>query len=241
MKPAPDLVLRPLLAPLLLAQGLWVRTRAMRLPEPAGPRSGGPEGDGGNGSGLRLLILGDSSAAGVGAGSQGAALGAQLADELSGDGPLCWHLEAATGATTRDTLLALPRLPQRQFDLALLVHGVNDTTRFVSPSQFRSRQNALIEALRSRHSVRRFILSGVPPMQQFPLLPQPLRWVLGCHAGRLDRELAELAKGRPDIAHLALDLPYEPHLVAADGYHPSEAAYSLWVAQLARLIRDQPG
>lgn len=231
--PAPDQIARLPLAPLLLSQGLWVRWRALQLPEPPGPRSGG------TGDGLRLLILGDSSAAGVGAETQSTALSGQLNATLTRDGPVTWHLEAETGATTRDSLAKLNSLPNTRFDIALLVHGVNDTTRFTSPRRFHARQTALIDALQSAHGVQHFVLSGVPPMQHFPLLPQPLRWVLGCHATRLDHVLANLAATRTDCIHLSLDLPYEPRFVARDGYHPSEEAYAEWAAGLAEIIRDQ--
>ena len=51
------------LGPLLLWQGRAVRARALKLPEAAGPREG-REGQGA--PALRLLVVGDSSAAGVG-------------------------------------------------------------------------------------------------------------------------------------------------------------------------------
>ena len=54
------------LAPLLLVQGRWVRRRTPLLPEPPGPRAGVI----GQGPVLRLLIVGDSSAAGVGVAHQ---------------------------------------------------------------------------------------------------------------------------------------------------------------------------
>ena len=66
------------LFPLFALQALWVVARAERLPEPPGPRSG----VGGDGPDLRLLILGDSSAAGVGAERQEDALSGQLAARL---------------------------------------------------------------------------------------------------------------------------------------------------------------
>ena len=231
---AADQIARLPLAPLLAAQGLWVRWRSLNLPEPPGLRSGG------SGEGLQLLIFGDSSAAGVGAESQAAALSGRLEAKLSENGPLTWHLEAETGATTRDSLGKLSRLPNRQFDIALLIHGVNDTTRFTSARTFHARQTALIEALKSTHDIQHFILSGLPPMQHFPLLPQPLRWVLGCHAARLDHVLADIAATRTDCTHLALDLPYAPEYVAKDGYHPSEAAYALWAEMLAQVLHAQP-
>lgn len=51
------------LAPVLLHQGRTVRRTALWLPEPAGPRQGVA---GGGEPRLRLLVVGDSSAAGVG-------------------------------------------------------------------------------------------------------------------------------------------------------------------------------
>ena len=226
---AADQILRLLLAPLLLAEGLWVRLKSLKLPEPEGPRAGGN-------SGPRLLILGDSSAAGVGASHQSKALSGQLAQAAA---PLTWHLQAQTGATTKTSLAKLDTLPDTPFDTALLVHGVNDTTRFTSPKTFRARQRTLIKKLRQRHGIRHIILSGLPPMHHFPLLPQPLRWVLGCHAERLDAVLADIAAHDPDITHLALDLPYEPRFVARDGFHPSEAAYTVWADLLADTLKAQ--
>ena len=59
---AMGLTLNAPLAPLLWAQGVHTRRKTVVLPEPPGPRSGRT----GSGSMLRLLIAGDSAAAGVG-------------------------------------------------------------------------------------------------------------------------------------------------------------------------------
>lgn len=239
MVPAADQFLRFVFAPVLLVQGMWVRWKSLKLPEPPGARSGGV---GGTSGGLRLLIVGDSSAAGVGADTQASALSGQLCRALLAHGPVTWHLEAQTGATTKTSLakLAKPdRVPEAQFDIALLVHGVNDTTSFTSQARFKARQKALMTQLGARHGISQFVLSGVPPMRHFPLLPQPLRWFLGCHAERLDAVLAALAQERRDCTHVALDLPYEPRFVARDGFHPSEQAYAIWAAMVADTIKGR--
>lgn len=57
-----DLIARALLMPVLLGQALYVRFRVAKLAEPVGVRRGVV----GDGPQLRLLILGDSSALGVG-------------------------------------------------------------------------------------------------------------------------------------------------------------------------------
>ena len=58
------------LGPVLLWQGQYVRRRTPRLPEASGARVGVT----GTGKDLRLLVLGDSSAAGVGVETQSDAL-----------------------------------------------------------------------------------------------------------------------------------------------------------------------
>ncbi|ETX12905.1 hypothetical protein OCH239_15315 [Roseivivax halodurans JCM 10272] len=73
----PSIWLLALLAPILAVQGRIVRRGAVRLREPDGPRAGRT----GAGPSLRLLIAGDSSAAGVGADTQAEALSGRLVGE----------------------------------------------------------------------------------------------------------------------------------------------------------------
>jgi len=221
------------LSPLLAAQAAFVIARAERLPEPEGPR----RGEAGQGPALRLLILGDSSAAGVGARHQSVALSGQLEARLAENSTLTWQLEARTGATTASALEVARALPGARFDVALVALGVNDATRFVSARRFAEARRALHEVLHARFGIRRIVSSGLPPMGQFPLLPQPLRGVLGARAAALDAMLAELCAEDAALAHVPLDLPFEPHLMASDGFHPSQAAYALWAGMLAPHLR----
>ncbi|RFP88803.1 SGNH/GDSL hydrolase family protein [Rhodobacteraceae bacterium 63075] len=221
------------LSPLLAAQAAFVIARAERLPEPEGPRTG----EAGQGPALRLLILGDSSAAGVGARHQSVALSGRLAARLAESFALTWQLEARTGATSASALATARALPGARFDVALVALGVNDVTRFVSARRFRETRRALHEVLRARFGVGRIVSSGLPPMGQFPLLPRPLRSMLGQKAVALDAALAELCAEDAALTHVPLDLPFEPHLMASDGFHPSEAAYAHWADMLAPHLR----
>lgn len=221
------------LSPLLAAQAAFVIARAERLPEPEGPRAG----EAGQGPALRLLILGDSSAAGVGALHQSRALSGQLETRLAESCALTWRLEARTGATSASALATARALPERRFDVALVALGVNDVTRFVGARRFTDMRHALHEVLRRRFGVRRIVSSGLPPMGQFPLLPHPLRGVLGQKAAALDAALARLCAEDDALTYVPLDLPFEAHLMAGDGFHPSEAAYALWAGMLAPHLR----
>lgn len=228
-----DTLLKATLFPVLIAQALRVRRRAQLLPEPPGPRAGvagtGPE--------LRLLILGDSSAAGVGATHQDAALSGRLVAELARTHRVRWRLEAVTGATTGSTLGRLDGLAREGFDVVMVVLGVNDVTSQVPLARLRARRRALYARLRSGFGAGRIIAAGIPPMRDFALLPPPLRDVLGLQATRFDAALAQDAEA-DGVEYMRFALPLEPHLMAGDGFHPSAEAYRIWAGLAAERIRQ---
>lgn len=227
-----DTLAKLTLAPWLMAQGRAVRRRALALPEPLGPR----QGQGGTGPALSLLIAGDSSAAGVGASHQRTALSGQLARELGQRFHLDWQLEARTGASSASTLAHLKSIPERHFDTALLILGVNDVTGNVSLSRWMQTQRELHDLLRTRFGALQILRTALPPMGRFPLLPQPLRWTLGQTANRFDRALARLCAEATDTLHIPFDLPHRSVFSAKDGFHPSEKAYELWASLIAARI-----
>ncbi|MGZ5249520.1 MAG: hypothetical protein ACXWIQ_04605, partial [Caldimonas sp.] len=67
VRPTLALAFKLALAPLLVVQAVRTRRRAPVLPEAAGPRDGRTAGDG---VAIRVLVAGDSSAAGVGVAHQ---------------------------------------------------------------------------------------------------------------------------------------------------------------------------
>ena len=227
------------LAPELLWQGRRVRRDTPKLPEAAGPREGLAGADR-IGRPLRLLIVGDSSAAGVGAAVQDEALSGRLVGRLDEAlrRPLAWRLVARTGATTRDALALLEAAPEGVFDVAVVALGVNDVTALRPASRWLGDVERLHRRLHARHRVRRVLWSGLPPMHRFPALPQPLRGVMGLHARGLDAALARWCAVRPAGAppratHVPLPPMTDASLVASDGFHPGPGAYAVWADALA--------
>ena len=219
------------LAPILLAQGLYVRRSTARLPEPQGDRSGVL----GSGPTLRLLMVGDSSAAGVGASTQREALAGQTVRNVGKSHRVRWRLIAHTGATTSSTLAELRRQPPQIFDVAITALGVNDVTSGRPLTVWKQQQRALVAELRERFEARDILLSGLPPVSCFPALPQPLRWYLGRRAERFDRALRGLAE-EEGCRFVAIDFTSDVGLMAADGFHPGPSIYAEWGARLARRV-----
>ncbi|APE45284.1 hypothetical protein BOO69_04280 [Sulfitobacter alexandrii] len=232
-----DLAARLALSPVLVAQAVAVRRRALRLPEADGPRHGTL----GSGQPLRLRIIGDSSAAGVGVASQDDALAGQLAAMLADDFRIRWTLDAVTGATTRSTLRRLATRDPEPADVVVTALGVNDVTRQLPARLWLRRQRALLDRVAVLHAPRLIYVSGIPPLEHFPLLPDPLRWTLARHGRRLETALARDLTGRAGIVHVPYDTPAEPGLMAADGFHPSARLYTLWARELrGRILSDWP-
>jgi lysophospholipase L1-like esterase len=200
----------------------------------------------GEGPELRLLLLGDSAAAGVGASTQGEALSGQLAARLGRSVRVTWRLLAKTGATAAQALHWLQEEPANPFDAALTSLGVNDVTSGRALGAWLRDQARLEGLLREKFSVRVLLLSGLPPVRRFPALPQPLRWWLGRRAERFDEALEAWASGRPDCEYLPLrtgggaEVPGE-HMMASDGFHPGPAIYALWAQAAALRIQARLG
>ena len=226
------LVATILLGPLLLLQGRHVRRVTPVLPEPPGPR----EGRQGAGLPLRLLILGDSAAAGVGAPEQADALSGQLCARLGRCFELDWKLVAQTGATTPDTLQTLASMPAERFDVVVTSLGVNDVTSGRSPKRWIAEQARLVAVLRRDFGAPRILMSALPPMHLFPALPQPLRAYLGAQARRYNVALQAFAAATEGCTWVSLDLSADPAHMAQDGFHPGPSVYAAWAARLAALI-----
>jgi len=191
----------------------------------------------GSGPQLKLLILGDSAAAGVGAKTQTEALSGALVTALQATFEVRWKLVATTGHTTADALIELAGLPIEPFDVVITSLGVNDVTSQHTVKQWRRQQIDLIAALQSRFDAGQIYLSGLPPMHRFPALPQPLRWYIGSRAKQFDRELEQLVLQVSNCEFVALSFSgLGTDAMADDGFHPGPAIYRQWADELARRI-----
>lgn len=230
--PPLDIVARIALLPVLVWQGLRVRRRALVLPEASGPRTG----TSGQGQALRLLILGDSSAAGVGVDDQSQALLGQTVKHLEPHFEVSWRLLAKTGATSKSALTKLKTEPRVQYDVAVLALGVNDAVRLLPLRVWRQQQAELRRVLRSEFAVQRLIVTAVPPIAEFPALPKVLQWILGAHAARMDMRLEQDLLSEPSATYLTFDLPFTTEFMARDGYHPNARFNALWGQVAAQHI-----
>ena len=218
-----SLAVKALLIPVLIAQAVVTRRRLPRLPEAEGERHGVV----GQGPRLRLLITGDSSAAGVGVVSQREALAGQLPERLA---PLCgaqvhWRLLARSGLNTAQTLDLLRREATELYDVAVVVTGVNDVVDQVPSHHAVSARETIANHLRNALGVHHVVFAPLPPIHQMPGLPQPLRWVSGSDARRHNVALKRWAATRSDVSSVDMHMTLNRGVMAADGFHPGAPVY----------------
>lgn len=205
---------------------------ASRLREPEGPR----RGVAGVGPDLRLLVVGDSSAAGVGASTQDEALLGQTVARLAERFRVMFRLEARHGSTLVRTLGHLRRQEPEPFDVAVVVVGVNDITAGRDLSAWLETYRELVDELRERFSVQRIVVSDLPPVDRFPAIPNPLRWYFARTGRRYYRALRAWAEREPDLVIIDFETaPGDPlhgvdvaDVMASDGFHPGPRIYDEW-------------
>ncbi|SHI62850.1 SGNH/GDSL hydrolase family protein [Wenxinia saemankumensis] len=228
-----DIPARLVLAPVLALQALRLRAAAQVLPEARGQRSG----TAGMGPRLRVLIVGDSSAAGVGAATQAEALAGRIVADLSRDHRVEWRLIARSGATALSMLEMLRADAGGRFDVAVVTLGVNDAKNGVPWALYLARMRRIVALLSGRYGAGRIYVSGLPPVGLFPVLPQPLRWILGSQVARFDRLLAYAARRIPGMVHVPPDFTLDVTDLAIDGFHAGPRLYRRWGRCLARAVR----
>lgn len=202
------------------------------LPEAAGTRSGREAGSDQQPP-LRLLVVGESTAAGVGVEDQCDGLPRQLAVVLSRrcDRSVDWQVRARTGATSAAAGELLAGAAGVH-DVVVVVLGVNDALRLRSRSAWRDGITRVLDVVEPHLAPDgQVLLAGVPDLGAFPALPRPLRTVLGWHAGALDGELRRLAARRPGAVHAPAPA-LSNDMFATDGFHPNAHAYARWAQHL---------
>ncbi|NUU02135.1 SGNH/GDSL hydrolase family protein [Herbaspirillum robiniae] len=232
-----------LLGPLLLAQGKWLRKTALRLPEAAGPRLGVEHPPGAAAAApaeaLRLLVVGDSSAAGVGVEHQEQALALPLARHLAARSgrAVAWQLVAQSGVNSLEALDLLARHEIGPAAVLVVALGTNDVTSQMPPRQYVANLRLLAERLMARAGVAHIVFTGLPPLHTLPAAPQPLRWYLGRYARKLDSALRAWIAQDPTLRYCSLQWAL-PHEMAIDKFHPGHGQYAQWARMAAEIIES---
>lgn len=184
---------------------------------------------------VSLLVVGDSTAVGTGASAPGRSVPGLLAAAL----PRLRVVNLASdGAKYADFARQLERA-QGRFDYVLVLGGGNDVIRLTAPE--RLRQDVRRTAQLARERGDRVVLMPPGNVGNAPFFFPPLSWWMDRRSRVLHQAVREAAQASGatyvDLYQDAYSDPFaqRPRLMhAADGLHPSDAGYRLWMEELAR-------
>lgn len=227
------------LLPFLYWQGRRTRKKVGRLPDAAGETIGH---FGMAAETLNLLVVGESTVAGVGAAHHGEALAGQLAKFLSLETgkTVRWQAVGESGITARETLQRLvPTLPEpEKLDLIVVGLGGNDTFKVNSPNRWRTDMKKLIETLQTKYPNAKILLANTPMIRDFPVLPQPLKFVLWRVSRLHHQTLKKLTREMKNVFYFDKAEPVGAEFFA-DGVHPSPYGYSLWSEAMIKFLLNR--
>ncbi|GAA2901802.1 SGNH/GDSL hydrolase family protein [Microbacterium esteraromaticum] len=184
------------------------------------------------GDAVRLLMVGDSLAAGLGATKPKETLGGRLARALAKQigAPVVLRSVAVVGSESSDLAAQLETLTHEdEVDVAVIVVGGNDVTHRISAVDSARHLTEAIIRLHERGA--RVVVGTCPDLGALRPVPQPLRGL----ASRLSRRLADVqaeAAERSGAAHVSLRRTVGPlffdepeQMFSLDRFHPSALGY----------------
>jgi len=216
-------------------------------------------GTGADGRRLRLVVLGDSTTAGVGVERAEDSLPYLIARRVAESEQRAVHVVSYGWAGARAADLVRYQLPRaieplratetESFlagaDLVAIVIGSNDTTHKTQPGSYRASLRSTLDGVRTVAPSARIALAGIPAFRGALRGIEPLIFLADQYA-RLLRPIsrAEAERAGAAYADLARDVPPlirgRTDVLSSDQFHPSVVGYSAWADVIVdSLLSDE--
>ena len=225
----------------LVVETAWVATRDYVPAESAPPADAQivPRVSGDPRAPLRLVVVGDSTGAGIGASRTESTVGGRLAVTVAEAAQRAVSLRnvAVSGARARDLADQLDAALELEPEVVVVLIGANDVTHLTTLGSVRRDLGDAVR--RARGAGARVVVGTCPDMGGATVFPHPLRELAawrGRAVAKSERSAVRTAGGT------AVDLAAETGpafrarpevMLSVDRFHPSDAGYALWADSLA--------
>lgn len=193
------------------------------------------------GPSLIYVILGDSTAAGVGAPYE-SGIALATTRELALRSRVTMTNLSVSGAQMEDVRdKQLASAVALRPDLVLLAAGANDVTHLTPVLSMRADLVAIVEQLRAANPNVKIVITGSPDMGSPPRIPRLLRGLASARTKAVNRmfeeEAARLGLTFAPIARRTGPLfRADRSLFDADRFHPNVRGYATWVPVLNEAL-----
>lgn len=188
------------------------------------------------------VVLGDSTAAGQGAGyEQGIAVG--TARHLAATQAVTLVNLAVSGARMHNVLIdQIPQLPQHP-DIVLVSAGSNDVTHLTPIGAVLNDQLGIIQAIKKSNPQAKILITGAAAVDAVPRFTWPLNLIIHWRVNQLNMALIQVAASQnvtwvPIATATRQAFNNEPSLFSPDHFHPSAAGYAKWTTVLNQALQN---
>ena len=202
---------------------------------------------------FRILIFGDSVAAGVGCPSNNQALAGSIARYIAATSNVTvhWEVLATSGYTAKDMNDRLvPQLIgcRHKYDCVVVSVGVNHVLSLHHPTTYALQLSQLFISLKRVLGPNTLVLcNAMPPMEKFPQISY--LWPLRNLVARYTRAIGQVTKHTCAETHLATHVKWNvdpdqfnagaiQNMMAKDGFHPNSTACDLLAQPAALLVQS---
>ena len=245
------LLLAAPILPLMYFQGKKIKRSVVKLPEAKGAK-GRSSANVQNGK-LNVLLIGESTFAGVGVERHQMGFAGSFADELSRSSSkeINWRVYARSGYTAkRIQHKILPKIEEDSTDLILVGIGGNDAFKLSKPKKWRQDVNDLINAIQEQFAGTPIVFCNLPPIKLFPAFTSTIKFVVGNLVEVLGEELAMMVDKydqvyfNEEVITLSawmtrFDVEGSTDDFFSDGVHPSRLTYRIWGKEMARVTIER--
>lgn len=219
-----------------------------------------PEGELASDVRLNIVVLGDSTTAGVGVDrpehSLPYLLGQRIAEAESRPVRVVsygWAGARVADLPTDQVVLATSKIREKdrgpflpEADVVAMVIGSNDATHNTPPRRYRDDLRATLETVRARAPRARIVLAGIPAFRGALRGIEPLIFLADQYA-RILRPISRAEAARVDAAYADLEAEVPPliqgraDVLSVDNFHPSVVGYDAWAEVIFRALQAGPG
>lgn len=205
------------------------------------PSGGASTTFGSSGPMLTYVVLGDSTAAGVG-GTYESGIAVSTARELATRNTVVMTNFGVSSARMRDVRECQVEAAARlRPDVVLLSAGANDVTHLTPVPSMRQDLRAIVQVLAAANPNVRIVTTGSPDMGSPPRIPWLLRGIATRRTKQVNRMFREeSARHQLEFAPIADAtgplFRRDRSLFASDRFHPNDRGYATWVPVLNEAL-----
>ncbi|MGB1033058.1 MAG: SGNH/GDSL hydrolase family protein [Flavobacteriales bacterium] len=202
---------------------------------------------------LEVLMIGESTFAGVGVKTHQEGFTGAFTEQLSRcfDKDIHWKVYARSGYTAKRVVYKiLPKIEEKKTDIIMIGLGGNDAFHLTTPRKWRQDVTFLVASLQKQFPSTPLVFCNLPPIKLFPVFPFTIKFVVGNLVEILGEELELLVNQwdnvffNSDVVTIAswkekFKIKGDINDFFSDGLHPSQLTYQVWGKEMANVTAER--